>query len=78
MYYNRLIPLPDILGNGVFVGASAEVGRMTDRYDGLPSAGTLWSGSAFLGADTFAGPAFLGLGVGQSGNWSMYLLLGAP
>jgi len=78
MYYNRLIPLPDILGNGVFAGGSVEVGRMTDRFDGLPSAGTLWSGSVFLGADTFAGPAFLGFGLGQAGNWSLYLLLGAP
>jgi hypothetical protein len=46
--------------------------------DGLPSPGTLWSGSAFLGADTFAGPAYVGVGYGGSGNWSIYLLLGAP
>jgi NTE family protein len=77
-YYNRVLPLPDILGSGVFAGASAEVGSMTDRFDGLPSAGTLWSGSIFLGADTFAGPAYLGVGLGASGNWSMYMLLGAP
>jgi hypothetical protein len=60
------------------VGGSAEVGRMTDRFDGLPSAGTLWSGSLFLGGDTFARPAYLGVGVGQGGNWSLYMLLGAP
>ncbi len=78
MYYNRTFPLPDILGSGVYVGGSAEVGRMTDRFDGLPSAGTLWSGSVFLGADTFAGPAYLGFGFGQAGNWSLYMLLGAP
>jgi NTE family protein len=78
MYYNRMLPLPDILGSGVYAGASAEVGRMSDRFDGLPSAGTLWSGSVFLGADTFAGPAYLGVGLGKSGTWSLYLLLGAP
>lgn len=78
LYYNRFLPLPDILGNGVFAGASVEVGRMSDRFDGLPSAGTLWSGSVFLGADTFAGPAYLGFGLGQAGNWSLYMLLGAP
>jgi NTE family protein len=78
MYYNRFLPLPDLLGNGVFAGASAEVGRMNDRFDDLPTPGTLWSGSVYLGADTFAGPAFLGVGLGQSGNWSLYLLLGAP
>ena len=78
MYYNLAFPLPDILGSGVYVGGSAEVGRMTDRFDGLPSAGTLWSGSVFLGADTFAGPAYLGFGFAKAGNWSLYLLLGAP
>jgi NTE family protein len=78
MYYNQMFALPDLLGSGVYVGGSAEVGRMTDRFDGLPSAGTLWSGSVFLGADTLVGPAYLGLGFGQSGNWSLYMLLGAP
>jgi hypothetical protein len=32
----------------------------------------------FLGADTFAGPAYLGVGFGKDGNWSLYMLLGAP
>ena len=26
MYYNRILPLPDLLGSGVYVGGSAEVG----------------------------------------------------
>ncbi len=78
MYYKRMFPLPDILGSGIYMGGSAEVGQMKDRFDGLPSAGTLWSGSVFLGADTFAGPGYLGIGVGKDGNWSLYMLLGAP
>ena len=78
MYYNQTLPLPDLLGSGVYLGGSAEVGRITDRVDGLPSPGTLWSGSIFLGADTFLGPLFFGLGVGQSSNWRLYLLLGVP
>ena len=78
MYYNRIFPLPDILGAGVFAGASAEVGNIRDRPDGLPTPGTLYSGSLFLGAQTFAGPAYLGAGFGTGGAFSMYLLLGAP
>jgi NTE family protein len=78
MYYNKALPLPDVLGAGVYLGGSAEVGRITDRVDGLPSPGTLWSGSVFIGADTFAGPMYLGFGMGQSGNWSLYFLLGVP
>jgi NTE family protein len=77
MYYNRTLPLPDLLGSGIYIGGSAEVGRMSDRSDGLPSPGTVWSGSTFLGADTFLGPAYFGVGVG-AGRWSLYLLLGAP
>jgi len=78
LYYNRTLPLPSILGSGVYVGGSAEVGWITDRFDGLPSPGTLWSGSVFLGADTFLGPVYVGFGLGRSNNWSLYLLLGAP
>ncbi len=77
MYYNRILPLPDLLGSGIYVGGSAEVGRISDRVDGLPSPGTVWSSSVFLGADTALGPAYVGVGVG-AGRWSLYLLLGVP
>jgi NTE family protein len=78
MFYRRAIYLPDILGSGVYVGASAEVGRMQDRFEGTPPTGTLWSGSVFLGADTFIGPIYFGAGFGKDNRWSLYLLLGAP
>jgi NTE family protein len=78
MYYNRIFALPDLLGSGVYLGGSAEVGTIGSRYDGLPTPGTLYSGSLFLGADTFAGPAYLGAGFGNAGAFSVYLLLGAP
>ncbi len=78
MYYNRTLPLPDILGSGVYVGGSAEIGRIGDRVGGLSAPGTKWSGSLFLAADTFVGPLYFGLGAGASGRWSLYLLLGAP
>jgi NTE family protein len=79
MYYNRTLPLPDLLGSGLYFGLSAEVGRIEDHVaESLFSPGTLYSGSIFLGADTFAGPAFLGLGAGAGGNFGVYLLIGAP
>jgi NTE family protein len=77
-WYRRVYALPDILGSGVYAGASAEVGNIRDRADGLPSPGTLYSGSLFLGADTAAGPGYLGVGFGNGGAFSVYLLLGAP
>jgi NTE family protein len=78
MYYRRSVELPDILGSGVYIGGSAEVGRISERAGGFVDPGTLWSASAFLGADTFLGPLYFGLGTGGSGYWSLYLLLGRP
>lgn len=52
--------------------------QTTGRFDGQADAGTMWSGSIFLGADTFLGPAYFGLGIGEAGRWSLYLLLGVP
>jgi NTE family protein len=78
MYYNRAVPLPDLLGSGVYAGASLEAGQVHGRVDGLPDRGTMWSGSLFLGADTFAGPAYFGLGFGEGGRFTLYLLVGAP
>jgi NTE family protein len=79
MYYNRTYALPDLLGSGMYVGASLEAGRLASRADSrLPESGTLISGSVFLGADTFLGPAYLGVGFGEAGRWSLYLLLGVP
>lgn len=78
MYYNRAIPLPSLFGSGVYVGASLEAGRMQSRFDGLPFGGVVVSGSVFLAADTFAGPAYFGLGVGEAGRYNLYLMLGVP
>jgi NTE family protein len=78
MYYNRTLPLPDILGAGLYVGASVEAGQLTGPANGFGTPGTVWSGSVFLGADTFIGPAYFGFGVGDAGRYSVYLLLGAP
>lgn len=78
MYYNRWLPLPDILGSGLYTGASAEVGSINNRPEPLPSPSLLYSFSVFLGANTAAGPGYLGIGFGNSGAVSLYLLLGAP
>ena len=59
-------------------GFGGESACIRDRVDGLPSPGTLYSGSLFLGAATFAGPAYLGVGFGNGGAVSAYMLLGAP
>ena len=77
LYYNRAIPLPDILGSGVFVGGSLEVGRVKGRFDGLPDT-TAKSASIFVAAETFLGPAYLGIGRGDGNRTQLYMLLGVP
>ncbi len=78
MYYKRAVQLPDLLGSGLYVGASLEAGQMSNRFDGTSPQGAIWSGSVFLGADTFLGPAYFGVGAGEARRWSLYLLLGVP
>ncbi len=58
--------------------SALDLGKIKDRFDTGPSPGTLWSVSAFLGADTFLGPGYVGVGFAGAGNWTLYMLLGAP
>jgi len=78
MYYNRALALPDLLGSGMYIGGSLEAGQMKDRLAGFADTGTLKSASVFLGADTFLGPSYVGLGFAPGNRWTVYLLLGAP
>jgi NTE family protein len=79
MYYQRAVRLPSLLGSGVYWGASFEAGRITGGA-APPSASpaTKYAGSLFLGADTFLGPAYFGVGAGEGGRYGLYLLLGVP
>ena len=78
MYYNQAVKLPDLLGSGVYAGASLEAGQMKNGFDGSSDAGTIASGSLFLGAETSLGPAYFGLGIGEGGRRFLYLLVGVP
>jgi NTE family protein len=78
MYYNRSLTLPDLLGSGVYLGASLEAGRLKERVDGFPDGQTAKSASIFFAADTFLGPAYFGIGRGDNSRTTVYLLLGVP
>lgn len=76
MYLNRLLTIP--LFEGLYVGASAEVG-----YYGRPLVpgnpqGTLVSGAVFLALDSPLGPVYLGYGVAEGGYRGAYFYLGRP
>ena len=81
---HRLVKLPGLLGNGMYAGISLEAGHIDRTYDssnvGSISryATTRWSTAAFIGADTFLGPAWLGVGYGGPGHTAVFLSLGVP
>ncbi|MCW7540392.1 patatin-like phospholipase family protein [Aquabacterium sp. A7-Y] len=77
-YYNRLVQLPTLLASGVYIGGSAEAGRVDRLYASSGSTGTLWSASVYAAAETFLGPVYLGLGTGGRDHFSLYFLLGRP
>jgi NTE family protein len=77
-YLNQLKRLPSPLGSGVYAGATLEAGRVDKLYDGRDTTGNLWSTAAFLGADTFLGPAWVGVAFAPGGNRSLFLLVGVP
>ena len=75
-YLQQLTRLPSPLGSGAYAGMSVEGGRVNKLYDGRDTTGPLWSSSAFVGANTFLGPAWLGVGFAPGGNKSMFLTIG--
>ncbi len=78
VYYNQALRLPSPFGSGFYLGASLEAAEVKRQFTVPGDSGHLWSASLFLAADTFAGPAYLGFGIGEGGERSFYLLLGVP
>jgi len=65
-----------LIDYGAYAGVSLEGGRVNQLYDGRETTGSLWSSSAFIGAHTLVGPAWLGVGFGSGGNRTLYLVIG--
>jgi len=66
------------LGRGIYAGASLEVGTLRDTDEFFTEEKTQFGSSLFLGADTWLGPAFLGLGFTEEGEGTAYFILGRP
>lgn len=64
--------------DGVYGGASLEVGRMGKPLVPGNEAGTIRSAALMLGVDTPLGPLYLGYGRASGGHDSLYLFLGRP
>jgi NTE family protein len=76
LYYRKLSRA--VLTEGVYAGASLEAGRIGGPLvPGSPN-DMQTCGSVFLAADTPLGPMYLGYGVGEDGNRTLYFYLGRP
>ncbi len=76
--HHQLTTLTPPLGKGLYLGGSLEAGRQWDGIEELNPDKTRYGGSLFLGADTWLGPFYVGLGVSGEGDASGYVLLGKP
>ncbi|WP_020506299.1 patatin-like phospholipase family protein [Lamprocystis purpurea] len=77
-YYRLLTALPPPLGRGVYIGGSLEVGTLSETIEQLNESGTRFGSSFFLGADTWLGPAYFGIGLTGDGETTGYIILGRP
>jgi NTE family protein len=76
VYYRKLSKA--VLTEGVYAGASLEAGRIGGPLvPGSPN-DLQTSGSVFLAADTPLGPMYLGYGMGEDDNRTIYFFLGRP
>lgn len=60
----------------LLVGGSLELGNTWQDLSNVDVASALWSGSAFLAADTFLGPVYLGTGLTEGRQGAVFLAIG--
>jgi NTE family protein len=76
VYYRKVTKA--VLTEGVYAGASLEAGRVGGPLVPGSPTGVMGAGSVFLAADTPLGPVYLGYGIGEGDNRSIYFFLGRP
>jgi NTE family protein len=60
----------------VYAGITLEVGNVWDTRDAVSLDDSLGGGSIWLGADTIAGPVYVGYGRAEGGAESFYFYVG--
>jgi NTE family protein len=74
-YYRKYASLPQQLGRGLYLGMSAEAGRMNDTLMKNPWS-WIYSGSVFWAADTILGAVVLSYGYSSLDQSTAYLMIG--
>jgi NTE family protein len=74
-YYRQYATLPSQIGRGMYIGVSAETGRIDDEINQNPFE-WIQAGSIYWGADTILGALQIGYGRASTGQHSWYLEIG--
>jgi len=77
IYFRRVGRLG--LGNyklQMFMGGSVETGQVWNRREDISFSSLITAGSAFIGADSFLGPAYFGYGLAEGGHGTIYFSIG--
>lgn len=77
-YAHRLASLPPPFGTGLYAGVALETAYIGQPLNLNVASIRRHGAVAYIGASTALGPVYLGLGMGQGGKRSVYLLLGRP
>ncbi len=79
LYYRRIGDSPGGLFDApVYFGASLEAGNAWESRTDMSIESALLHGSLFVGIDSYVGPMFFAVGVGEGGLSNFYLVIGAP
>jgi NTE family protein len=76
--YSRQIGRGGALLRGVYLGGSIEYARVRERLNALDPTFEGLGGSLFLSLDSRLGPFYLGAGLAEEGEATLYLFLGRP
>jgi len=74
-YYRQYAQLPSQFGRGVYLGMSAEAGRIDDQFMKDPW-DWVYAGSVYWAADTVLGVVYLGYGYASLEQGTVYLMIG--
>lgn len=76
IYYNTDVTGTSLIGTPLYYGFSVEAGAIGTKDDPMELDRPRWAGSLFTGFDTLLGPIFLGYGLAEAGESSLYFSLG--
>jgi NTE family protein len=76
--YQRQVAAPGKVVRGFYLGGSIEAAALDGRINGATPPGMLWSSSLFMAIDTALGPFYVGTGLAEGGQRTLFLYLGRP